>query len=163
MKIWLRDSPEGARLAEAVQAYLRDVGLGVTIVKREWSAFKEAVSQGRVDAFFLDWWADYPDAENFLFPLFHSQNAGPGGNRAFIKNPEVDRLIERAQRTVDVTAIGDLYASIDAMVYAEAPWLYLYFPKTSVIVSPRIEGYVFPVLYLGEDYSDVRISVNGRT
>jgi peptide/nickel transport system substrate-binding protein/oligopeptide transport system substrate-binding protein len=156
MEIWQRDSPEGNRLVEAVQGYLRQAGVTVTIVKREWSAFKEAVSQGRVDAFFLDWYADYPDAENFLFPLFHSQNAGPGGNRAFIREPRVDELIERAQRTDEPETGLRLYASADSLVYDLAPWIYLYFPTTFLAVSPRIDNYVFPVVYLGENFSSVQ-------
>jgi len=96
MEIWQRESPEGNRVLEAVQGYLRAVGIDARLVRREWSAFKEAVSAGRVDAFYLDWFADYPDAENFLYPLFHSRNAGGGGNRSFFADATVDSLIEVA-------------------------------------------------------------------
>jgi len=161
MEIWQRDSPEGNRLVEAIQGYLSAVGVQVSIVKREWSAFKEAVGQGRVDAFFLDWYADYPDAENFLFPLFHSANVGGGGNRAFFKNERVDELIETAQKVPDVSEGERLYATIDGLVYDEAPWIFLYFPTTFVVVSPEVHGYVFPVLYLGEDFSTVYKSSEG--
>ena len=161
IEIWQRGSPEGNRLVEAVQGYLRQIGVEVRIVKREWSAFKEAVSQGRVDAFFLDWYADYPDAENFLFPLFHSSNVGGGGNRAFFRDDEVDELIERAQRVQDVSEGERLYALIDGLVYDAAPWIYLYFPTTFVVVSPQVHGYVFPVLYLGEDLSTAYKSTKG--
>ena len=133
----------------------------INIVKREWSAFKEAVSQGRVDAFFLDWYADYPDAENFLFPLFHSSNAGGGGNRVFFKDPQIDRLIEQAQRTQDPQQGADLYARIDSLVYEAAPWIYLYFPTKFVAVSPHVHGYVFPAVYLGEDLSTAYKSAEG--
>ena len=36
----------------------------------------------------VDWIADYPEAENFLFPLFHSSNHGGGGNRAWFADPD---------------------------------------------------------------------------
>lgn len=161
--IWQRESPEGNRLVEAVQGYLARVGVEVRIVKREWSAFKEAVSQGRVDAFFLDWYADYPDGENFLFPLFHSQNHGGGGNRAFFENREVDRLIEFAQSTTDAQKGYELYARIDSLVYDAAPWIYLYFPRTFVAISPALRDYVYPVLYLGEDFASVTKSPKRRS
>jgi peptide/nickel transport system substrate-binding protein/oligopeptide transport system substrate-binding protein len=161
MEIWQRESPEGSRLVEAIQGYLHEIGVGVRIVKREWSAFKEAVSQGRVDAFFLDWYADYPDAENFLFPLFHSSNAGGGGNRAFFKDSRVDELIERAQQVQDSEEGERLYATIDGIVYDAAPWIYLYFPTTFVVVSPQVQGYVPPVLYLCEYLSTAYKSWEG--
>ncbi len=156
LDIWQRNSPEGNRILEAVQGYLAVIGVRVRLVKREWSAFKEAVSQGKVDAFFLDWYADYPDAENFLYPLFHSENAGGGGNRAFFDNSCVDSLIERAQRSVDESECFALYSDIDSLVYSEAPWIYLYFPKLFEAVSIHITGYRIPLLYLGRYYGDVR-------
>ncbi|MEJ2721038.1 MAG: ABC transporter substrate-binding protein [bacterium] len=158
LEIWQRDSPEGNRVVEAIQGYLMETGVRVKIIKREWSAFKEAVSNGRVDAFFLDWYADYPDAENFLYPLFHSENAGGGGNRVFFSDSRVDSLIETAQRTLDPPRCHALYAMIDGIVHEQAPWIYLYFPTSFVVVSPRVQGYTFPVLYLGEDFSQVEIS-----
>lgn len=156
MEIWQRDSPDGNRIVEAIQGYLHEVGVEVRIVKREWSAFKEAVGQGKVDAFFLDWYADYPDAENFLYPLFHSANVGGGGNRAFLKNADVDALIERSHALTDPEEAWAVYAETDRMVYNLAPWIYLYFPRSFVLVSPRVRGYVYPALYLGEDFSMIQ-------
>jgi len=155
MEIWQRESPEGNRVLEAVQGYLAQVGVKVRLVRREWSAFKEAVSVGRVDAFYLDWFADYPSAENFISPLFHSDNVGGGGNRSFFRDPAIDRLIERAGRTVDSEAAAEAYARIDSLVYDQAPWIYLYFPKTFRAVSEGVTGYTLPTLYLGGDYSSV--------
>jgi peptide/nickel transport system substrate-binding protein/oligopeptide transport system substrate-binding protein len=156
MEIWLRDSPEGNRMLEAVQGYLAEVGVEVRLVRREWSAFKEAVSTGRVDAFFLDWVADYPHAENFIFPLFHSANAGGGGNRSFYKDPDIDRLIEEAGRTIDREKVGEMYARIDGEIHNDAPWIYLYHPVAFQVVSPDVTGYQMPVVYLGADYASVR-------
>jgi peptide/nickel transport system substrate-binding protein/oligopeptide transport system substrate-binding protein len=129
-----------------------------TLVRREWSAFKQAVSAGKVDAFLLDWFADYPDAENFLFPLFHSSNHGGGGNRSFFSDPQVDRMIEDASRELDPARRSQACAQIDSLVYSEAPWVYLYFPTTFHIVAERVEGYRLPSLYLGNDFSGVRVA-----
>ena len=144
-------------MLEAVQGYLSEVGITVKLVRREWSAFKEAVSQGRVDAFFLDWFADYPNAENFIFPLFHSLQCRWGeGNRVFYENETVDAMIESASRTIDAQLRASLYAEIDSTIHSEAPWIYLFFPKAFYAVSPGVEGYRLPTLYLGADYTTVR-------
>ncbi len=157
LEVWLRESAEGGRVMEAVQGYWRAVGIEATLVRREWSAFKQAVSAGKVDAFLLDWFADYPDAENFLFPLFHSSNHGGGGNRSFFSDPRVDRMIEDASRELDPSLRAQSCASIDSLVVAQAPWVYLYFPTTFHIVSERVQGYLLPSLYLGNDFSGVRV------
>jgi len=156
IELWQRESAEGNRLAEAIQGYWSEAGVHTRLVRREWSAFKQAVSAGKVDAFLLDWFGDYPDAENFLFPLFHSENQGGGGNRAFFSDPEVDRRIVAASRTIDDAARARAYASVDSLIYAHAPWVYLYFPTTLHVVSPRVSGYRLPRLYLGNDFSNIR-------
>jgi peptide/nickel transport system substrate-binding protein/oligopeptide transport system substrate-binding protein len=156
LEIWQRESAEGNRVLEAVQGYLLAVGVRATLVRREWSAFKEAVNAGRVDAFFLDWIADYPEAENFLFPLFHSANQGGGGNRARFSDPVIDRMLDDTSRMTDASARATAYARIDSLVYAQAPWIYLYFPTTFHVVSERVTGYRLPAVYLANDFSAVR-------
>ncbi|HET6349478.1 MAG TPA: ABC transporter substrate-binding protein [Candidatus Krumholzibacteria bacterium] len=155
LEIWQRESAEGNRVLEAVQGYLLAVGVHATLVRREWSAFKQAVNAGKVDAFFLDWIADYPEAENFLYPLFDTVNQGGGGNRARFSDPDVDRRLDAASRMTDADARADAYAQIDSLVYAQAPWIYLYFPTTFHVVSPRVTGYRLPAIYLGNDFSAV--------
>ncbi len=161
MQIWQRDSPEGNRLLEAVQGYLAVVGVRVTLVRREWGAFREAVAAGRVDAFFLDWFADYPDAENFLYPLFHSDNTGGGGNRAFFHDAAVDALIDRAAATVEPAGRASLYARADSLVYDRAPWIFLFFPRRAWAIAPRVAGFEVPVLYTGIDFSHVSLDSAG--
>jgi peptide/nickel transport system substrate-binding protein/oligopeptide transport system substrate-binding protein len=156
LEIWQRESAEGNRVLEAIQGYLLAAGVKATLVRREWSAFKEAVNAGKVDAFFLDWIADYPEAENFLFPLFDTANQGGGGNRARFSSADVDRRLEEAARMVDPGARASAYAAIDSLVYAQAPWIYLYFPTSFHAVSPQVSGYRLPAIYLGNDFGGVR-------
>ena len=40
-----------------------------------------------------DWYADYPDAEDFLYPLLHSASRGAGGNVSFYSNPAFDSVV----------------------------------------------------------------------
>jgi peptide/nickel transport system substrate-binding protein/oligopeptide transport system substrate-binding protein len=96
-------------MAEIIQFYLNKVGLKVRIKQLEWSAYKSAVNNGEADMFWLSWWADYPDPENFLFPLFHSSNHGAGGNRSRYSNKEVDQLIEAGQKALDISERDEYY------------------------------------------------------
>jgi ABC-type transport system substrate-binding protein len=41
-------------------------------------------------------------------------------------------------------------------VYAQAPWIYLYFPTSFHVVSPHVSGYRLPAVYLANDFSAVR-------
>ncbi|MGH7594203.1 MAG: ABC transporter substrate-binding protein, partial [Gemmatimonadales bacterium] len=92
LQLWRSSRAEFARIAQAIQEDLRQVGVTVEIVERDAAAARAAARQGEADLFLSDWFADYPDGENFTFPLFYSGNAGTGGNYAFLNEPSLDTL-----------------------------------------------------------------------
>ena len=156
MSIWQRDNPEGGRILESVQAYLAAVGVRVRLVTREWGAFKEAIANGSADAFYLDWFADYPDPENFLAPLFHSENIGGGGNRTGYADAAVDSLIDLAA-TLTGDSRNDCYREAERIVYEDAPWIFLWFPVRYEVVSPRLGGYRIPAIFNGQRWTGVTL------
>ncbi|MDD4857516.1 MAG: ABC transporter substrate-binding protein, partial [Candidatus Krumholzibacteria bacterium] len=157
MEIWQRENPEAGRVLESVQGYLADVGITARLVTREWGAFKEAVDNGTPDAFFLDWLADYPDAENFLVPLFHSSNIGGGGNRTGYRNARVDSLLDAASTCMDGAKRWELFRSAEEIIYDDAPWLFLWFPEKYEVVNPRLTGYRIPLIFNGQRFLDVGV------
>jgi peptide/nickel transport system substrate-binding protein/oligopeptide transport system substrate-binding protein len=147
---------ELGRVAQAIQAQLADVGIRVEVVSRDASSMREAARKGETDMALLDWWADYPDGDNFLYPLFHSASFGPGGNVSFFSDRVADSLILVARRTVDQRARETLYRQIDERVYQAAPWLYLWFPVDLWAQHPSIEGWDVPVIFNGQRWTTVR-------
>ena len=156
LELWQRPSPLASQVLEAIQADLAAVGVRSAIRVRDWSALKASIDQGETPAFFINWYADYPDAENFLVPLFHSRNVGGGGNRAGFRDPEVDAGLERLERGGDPSARAELAADLDARIHAQAPWIYLWHPVLEILVSERIEGYRPHVIPSAERWLGVR-------
>jgi oligopeptide transport system substrate-binding protein len=151
-------SREGSRYGRAllgVQADLAKIGVTVSVASREWTTLKQTIDNGQAEAFLADWYADYPDGENFLFPLFHSRNIGGGGNRARYRNAEVDARIEEAQREMDPSRREELYREIDARIFADAPWIYLWHPVTTFLVSNQLADFSLHPLFYGEDYTGI--------
>jgi len=133
-------------MAEIIQSYLRQAGLEVKIKRLEWSAFKEAVASGEADLFWLSWWADYPDPENFMFPLFHSSNHGTAGNRARYSNSEADALLEKAQLAVSEKARDGLYEEAERIVVREAPWVFFWHRTDCTVRQPWVRHYdMYPI------------------
>ena len=149
---------ELGRVAQAIQAQLAAVGIRVEIVTRDAASMREAVRKGDTDMAILDWWADYPDADNFLYPLFHSASFGPGGNYSFYNDRVTDSLIVLARRTVDQSAREALYARIDNRIFEAAPWLYLWFPVDLWAEHPSIDGWDVPVIFNGQRWTKVRVA-----
>jgi len=156
MEIWQKENPEVSRLLEAVQAYLSDVGVKVRIVVRDWGAFKDAVAGGKADAFVMDWLADYPDAENFLVPTFHSSNRGGGGNRSGLDDEYVDLLLDELQRLPAGRQRSELVDRLNETIYVKAPWIWLWHPVNLQVLRPGLEGYRPPLIFNGQDYLELR-------
>jgi ABC-type transport system substrate-binding protein len=141
LTLWQRPAPLASQVLEAVQADLAAAGIRAEIRVRDWSALKASIDQGETPAFFINWYADYPDPENFLVPLFHSRNAGGGGNRARFRDAAVDSLLDRLELPAPADERATLAAQIDRRVSVQAPWIYLWHPVKEIAVSERIRDY----------------------
>lgn len=146
LNLYVTADQEVVDMAEFIQAYLKTAGLKVKIKQLEWSAYKEAVNKGEADMFWLSWWADYPDPENFLFPLFHSANTGPAGNRARYGNPEVDRLIEEGAATLNEKLRALYYEKAERQIVKDAPWVFFWHKTDYLVRQPWLKNYrAYPI------------------
>ncbi|MFC2140135.1 ABC transporter substrate-binding protein [Candidatus Auribacterota bacterium] len=157
VKLYQNSDKEVLAITSVVQHYLKEVGIEVEIVQRDWSAFKEAINKGEADLFYLSWWADYPDAENFLFPLFHSKNFGSLGNRVFFKDPRVDQLLEKIHSISNEQERVDVYQQIERSVIDQAPWVFLWHRKSYLVHQPWVKNYKPYPLYTIDKGISVKI------
>ncbi|MBI4684701.1 MAG: ABC transporter substrate-binding protein [Nitrospirae bacterium] len=133
-------------IAEVIQSYLKEVGIKANIKQLEWSAYKDAINKGETDMFWLSWWADYSDPENFLFPLFHSSNLGPAGNRARYKNPEADAFIENGQHARTLKERDAFYEKAERIIVDDAPWVFFWHKTDYTLRQPSIKNYqIYPI------------------
>jgi peptide/nickel transport system substrate-binding protein/oligopeptide transport system substrate-binding protein len=163
LELWTSTTPIFVRIAETLQGYLALSGIRVKLVQRESAAAREAARKGQTDLFVKDWYADYPDAENFLYPLLHSSNKGVGGNVSFYSNPQYDSLVSAARRELDETKRVALYRQADDLEFREAPMIYLYFYSELTAVQPWVRGFVPPVIFNGQDWTNVTIQSSAAT
>ncbi len=140
LKFYVSAIQESIDIAEIIAHYLRQVGIGVEIRILEWSAYKVAINNGEPDMFWLSWWADYPDAENFLYPMFHSSNFGAGGNRIRYGNPQVDTLIEQARRTLAAPQREAMYKRTEDAVAIDTPAVFFWHRNEYIVTQPWIKG-----------------------
>lgn len=156
--VFFRTLALNQRFLEAVQANLAQVGVTMNLRQRDWTAVRQAMQQGELDAYLANWYADYPDAENFLYPLFYSEMAGAGGNAAFYANPDVDALILEARRTLDDVERVALYAQADSLIQFDAPWIFTVHPVDADIVQPWVEGFRLSRVFYGNKWAAVSLA-----
>jgi ABC-type oligopeptide transport system substrate-binding subunit len=85
------------------------------------------------------WCADYPDPQNFLDVLYHSQSTQNIGG---YQNAEIDALLAQARVERDVTTRLSTYETIEEQLVADAPVVFLSHSLQSVLVSPQLQNYV---------------------
>ncbi len=146
IKIYISADPEVLDIMEVIQGYLAEAGIFAEIRQLDWSGFKQAVNTGEPDAFWLSWWADYPDPENFLYPLFHSESVGPAGNRTRCLDPETDRLIDESRRTMDEKKRYRLYRKAEDRIIKNAPWVFMWHRADYYVVQPWVADFrIYPI------------------
>jgi oligopeptide transport system substrate-binding protein len=162
IELWTSVTPIYLRIAETVQAYLNAVGIRTKIIQRESAASRGAARKGQTDMILKDWYADYPDAEDFLYPLLHSANKGAGGNVSFYANPAFDSIVTASRHELDEAKRNMLYRSADSLAFRDAPMVFLYFYNELYAVQPWIRRFVPPVIFNGQRWTDVTIDTTKR-
>lgn len=157
VELWTSVTPIYVRIAETIQAYLNAVGIRTKVVQRESAASRAAARKGETDMILKDWYADYPDAENFLYPLLYSGNKGSGGNVSFYANTRFDSTILAARRELDDTRRSALLRQADSIAFSDAPMMFLYFYDELYAVQPWIKGFRPPVIFNGQRWLDVTL------
>lgn len=160
IELYVTADQEVVDIAEIIQSYLKRVGLNVMIRQLEWSAFKDAINKGEPDLFWLSWWADYPDPENFLFPLFHSSNMGPSGNRTRYYNKRVDRLIELAGQSRDNKRRWRYYEEAERIIVQDAPWVFFWHKTDYIVLQPWVKGFQAYPIYSMDKATEIKIGYN---
>ncbi|HLR34953.1 MAG TPA: ABC transporter substrate-binding protein [Tissierellales bacterium] len=134
------EATENVEILEPIQAMLKEAGFEPKLTSMEWNAYREEVRLGNADAFWLSWGADYPDAENYLYPLFHSSMSGGGGNETRYDNPEVDKLLEKSHNILDSEERIKIYHEIEDIIVEDAARAWIYVSVNWNLYKPEVKG-----------------------
>jgi len=132
---------ERKKVAEIVQASLKDLGIHVDIRVIEWASFlKEYIKKRRFDAIILGWGIGLdPDQ----YEIWHSSKTGPDElNHISYTNPEVDALLEQGRRSCRQAERKTYYDRLQAILAEDQPIVFLYFRDALPVVSSRVRGIV---------------------
>ncbi|MFQ5925055.1 MAG: peptide ABC transporter substrate-binding protein [Dehalococcoidia bacterium] len=133
----------GAAVSPATEAiawmWQENLGGEVAIEVVEWETFLDDLREQSFQDFEVGWVADYPDPENFLDLLFHSESVE---NHTAYSNPDVDQLLEEARVESDVESRLGMYQEVEQTIVEDAPWLPLWFGRDYLLVKPYVKGFL---------------------
>ena len=116
------------------------LGIQVEIQQVEWATYLEDLQDQRFQAFAgLGWEADYPDPQDFLDILFHTESSI---NHGGYSNAAVDAVLEDARIESDVARRVALYRQAEEMIVADAAWVPLWYQgERHVLIKPDVQNY----------------------
>lgn len=130
----------GAFVTALITMWQETLGVTVEPVLLDPYVYLDELYQGNTGNIFTQGWcADYPDPENFMDVLFHSQSRQ---NLGGYEDSEVDLLLEQARIEPDVRGRMDQYGTIEQQIVEDAPSVFLTHSLSAVLVKPRVENYV---------------------
>ena len=104
---------------EAFRGNMADAGIPRDKVQAESFAtfgdYNRALRNSELSIMGYGWGLDYPDAENVL-QLFYGPNAAPGSNASNYRNPEYDRLYEKASEMMPGPERTAIYHRMNQML-----------------------------------------------
>jgi len=137
--------PEPQRVAETLQAELREAGINVTLLPAEWGVFLDKIKHGQHEMCLIGWSGDNGDPDNFFYPLLDQDSAhtdGTAQNYSFWRDATFHRLMLEGQTTVDDAQRKVVYQRANAMVHEQAPAIPLVHTAVPVVLKSTLKGFI---------------------
>jgi peptide/nickel transport system substrate-binding protein len=142
-------SPVWLEIVQAVQADLAKVGVTVDLVSTSsWADFHTERKKNAHDLFFYNWAISTPDPDRLLPALFRSDSSD---NYTRLANPRVDKLLDEAQKPMDLGPRLQLYSQVNRLVVDEIPAIFLVHRIGMAGVSNRVTGLTLNLYGLPQD------------
>jgi len=107
-------------LVELWKQDMDDIGIRMTFRREKWPDLLKASKAGKLQMWGLGWIAAVPDADAF-FQTLYGPNSGQS-NHARFRQPEFDRLYEKAQLLPDSPERTALYREMNRIFLVYSPW-----------------------------------------
>lgn len=138
-RTWDTDEFFNSRQVPLIIEDLGAVGIRVNVTRQTATDARAPLRRkGHGNIFCGNWYADYPDPDNFFFTFFDTQSGAIPGLHHHA--PDLDEQIEDARRTPDAQQRGEIYRRLDARVVRQAPIAPLFHERLFVVHKPNVRG-----------------------
>ncbi len=110
----------------------------VDVRSAEWGQYVDMIRKGELMVYLLGWYPDYLDPDDYTYPFLHTGDNSWLGNG--YSNPEMDKLLEEAQVTVDEAKRNQLYAQIQDILAEDVPLIPMFQGKLYIVAKDNVKG-----------------------
>jgi ABC-type oligopeptide transport system substrate-binding subunit len=143
IKLYMNNSPGHIKIATAVQAMWKELGLDVSLKVMEWRQYLQFLGpppNSDVDVYRLGWIYDYPDAQNGLVLW----TCDSGNNNTNWCNKKFDGLIDKAAKTPNFAARVKIYQQAEKIMTSPTgamPVMPIYWYVYTALVKSHVKGF----------------------
>ncbi len=112
-------------------------GIKLIPIPSEWPVMLEKLDKKAFEAITLGWGGTI---ESDLYQIFHSSQIEEGDNRIAYSNPELDKIIDEARKTIDVEKRMVLWQQAERILYEDLPYTFLTSKMELGFVNKRIKN-----------------------
>ena len=132
--------PTRIRLATIYQSQLKKIGIKLNIQSYDWGTFYSDIKKGRFQLYSLAWvGVKSPDIFQYVF----DSNAIPpkGANRGRYRDETADRLIRKAEKSVDLAQQAQIYRQLQTHLQQTLATIPLWYEDQYAVTRKKIQGY----------------------
>ena len=138
-RTWDTDEFNNSGMVPLIVEDLDRVGIRVNVTRHSATDASAArARRGHGLLYLANWYADFPDADNFFYIFFHSEATSIRG--LYFHRSELDAQILEARRSNDAEHRASVYRSLNEMVIREAPIVPLFHERLFVLHKPEVRG-----------------------
>ena len=157
-RTWDTDEFNNSGLLALIIEDLAAIGIEVNITRHSATDARSPLNRPGHGTFFCgNWYADFPDSDNFFYVFFHSDSASVRG--IYFHSPDLDRQIIDARRATDNERRREIYRALDEMVVREAPIATLFHERLFVVHKPEVRGLRTSLVPPPVRYNDLWVEV----
>lgn len=131
--------PYRRAVAEAYALMLNEVGIRTRVrLWNDWAALRDQILAGRRQAWLQDWGSSILDPADIATPKLRTRDRG---NFTGYSNPEVDRLIDLMNNSVDPEVRRRAAYQMQWIVYDDAPMVFEYVAQELYAKNRRLQGW----------------------
>jgi len=134
------NNPGNQAVMEAIATQLEQIGVRVQLQPMDWDYYRKQVGRMEMSCFRLGWQADYPEADSFLYNLYHSSRIGISNYHSY-NNPQLDKVLDAGRREdIDSEERIQLLRRAENIVVDDAPGIFLFQKMAAKLVGEGVSN-----------------------
>src|SRR5215831_2169731 len=139
IEYWSAPTSFSRQIDELWKKNMDAIGIRIAFKKDRVSELRKMARLGKIPMRYDGWYADYPDAENFM-QLLYGPNKG-GENNARFNLPAYNALYDQARQLPDSPERTRLFDKMTELVLAYAPWRLSENRLEDQLMQPWVKNY----------------------